>query len=400
MKDLLTLPPELYLEIASYLSPQDICSLSQCSKTYREFLAPQMFDSLRVTHCRLKQLQKFQHISNLCRYVRHLKFTDSQTPKQLSKSAVTPYRLYFSTISHFTNLTSLAFTYKIIPRIEHALFNAILSTLTDCKFHTNIKTLKFTTKLATNTLGQCPPSAGDLHYLGVDSVWEGSGNINVIDLTPEKATITTGCWAWDSDCCSRIQSSTGTCIYTFSSRAAKSLRILHLKVKEVIGKTRMSMFGTGSRKDVTPMMYENVTEVQITMHGFTRSHLWDIARRFPKLQKLRINEQRWGKAFEGTEDYLYTDIVGMKHLREVTLPWTTVVGDAHKYESWKTLERDIGWWVKAGCDNLKKVVFRKDVSFLQELENREVVEWKILRGVRQAGDVVLSRVGSTSLETM
>ncbi|KAF3923932.1 hypothetical protein AA313_de0205585 [Arthrobotrys entomopaga] len=97
----------------------------------------------------------------------------------------------------------------------------------------------------------------------------------------------------------------------------------------------MTVYGAHPPGEEGPVVYENVVDLEITMNGFTKFHLWDIARRFPNLQKVKIHEQGRGMAWEGGDgggDYLYTDIVGIKSLKEVTLPWTKTKRDANGYE--------------------------------------------------------------------
>ncbi|EPS37188.1 hypothetical protein H072_9175 [Dactylellina haptotyla CBS 200.50] len=257
------------------------------------------------------------------------------------ESFIQDYRLYFSEIERFRNISSLDFTYKSIDAINHSLFEAMFAKIGTCLFRSHIKKLNFHAKNAGRNVSE-KLSDADREYLGMEDGWSLQNGTKLLDFSPNEARINVDRFTFDAP----FRGWGGSYAYALTRPAAQTLKVLHLKVEELT--CLISKY---------PVIYSNLVELDIRIVKWDAENLKDIADRVPNVKKFSIYDPWGSKSWRESWEYRKNDIIGMKALEELTLPWPTQEDYWDEYVPERRLEAFIRGWMNFGLDNLKEVAF-------------------------------------------
>ncbi|EPS39118.1 hypothetical protein H072_7109 [Dactylellina haptotyla CBS 200.50] len=134
-----SLPPELYLLVLSYLPEIDVRSFSLCSKACRDLTIPYLFRSLKLCEASLAAFQAGGSFHSLRFKVRHVTFRSlgfSDVLKTISLA-----RQYCENLYLFPELIGLRIQFLAIIELRSLLPIMILRMISTCAFYKNIKSL-------------------------------------------------------------------------------------------------------------------------------------------------------------------------------------------------------------------------------------------------------------------
>ncbi|KAK6535533.1 hypothetical protein TWF694_001988 [Orbilia ellipsospora] len=135
----LSLPPELYLLVLSYLPDIDIRSFSSCSKACRDLTLPYLFRSLKLCDASLAAFRFGGTFHHLRSKVRHITFNNLNFSDVLQ--TITLARQYCTFLHLFPHLSSLRIRFLAIIELRSLLPIMILSRISKYRFYRNLKKL-------------------------------------------------------------------------------------------------------------------------------------------------------------------------------------------------------------------------------------------------------------------
>ncbi|EPS38386.1 hypothetical protein H072_7879 [Dactylellina haptotyla CBS 200.50] len=457
------LPAELSSLILSFLPVADLKEFSTCSKSTRGLCSPLLFQRLKAC---VDAIPAFQDGGALVWLRDSVRFVDISFEKDTSVQPLTTLCYTYVThfLPLFPKLTALRIAVYCARTFHYKLFLAMFKSLSErCEFWKpggSLRSLKLQFVENTTTQDQFSVPGGNyelVHDLleGGDKEFIGSAFGPAGDYAASGRGRT-----WDPRGFVGFQGEIGRAreagwfpmgveelfitidLFSFRGETVKwAPTVPEILMRELAGKGRLRRLEVCSDRVVTPkktrllesylslkeggnrqdgeggekngskrVMYEKVKSVRFDTAQLMKRHIKDIAVRFPNLEWIGLsvwsgyftNLPKYEGGKTGRREVIYRDIMRMKRLRKVYLPWPRATS--------LTLERDVvrghltesvEWWVKkGGMAQLEEVEFTKKIYGAREeffkctiirngKDGEPEFDW--LNGERPLGDVFRDR---------
>ncbi|KAF3313959.1 hypothetical protein TWF173_005551 [Orbilia oligospora] len=386
------LPWELSLQILSHLSLEDLKSLSVCSKEVRRFTSGVLFSGVKLCPGSVCYFESGGGLEGVIEGVRSVRIAYPQPT--LPSEYISLFRTVASLLSKFSGLKTLRIELFTGLKENRRILNAVFKVLAGYAWYDGLRKLVILWMDHMSSDNGFTPQDLDFLYSGKKGSWgwpKGLEEVYVANQVMEGwrfrkdmgaafyGTFGEGIVA-DLGACTGMVKLKRVEIIAFgimTNRNWRGMRGRYLKADDdgddddINNETLLG----GADDDMMRGMvrFPTVTRLKINVMKFEKKNLAEIVMRFPGLEELSvlILLERLGdgsgamvaKYFRNK--VVWKDILGLKKLKTVTLPWPSWVREGDSSRTCEVekehLKDSVAWWVKQwmkmGIDPPEKVRF-------------------------------------------